>query len=245
MLGTKGIETNLNIRTTVLALLLVLSCNVVAAGENYRYFPGAPLDEKTLRAQDRVEELYENGDYARALMICEEDLAPTGDKYAQYMIGFMYQAGQGVPQDPARALAWYRLAAERGEPALVKVRDALFKEMSPAKIAESNRIFVKLWKQMGDSTILLGLIRKDIDTLRNRTGSRIPGAPSGPITVIDLAGRVTSDSYYTAVEQRLRTRMAYLKTSVEISDIEVASEDESVKLLEAELKSELASLELP
>lgn len=232
-------------RMPVLAWLLVFACNVVVAGEGYRYFPGAPLDEKTMRAQERVEELYEQGDYARALMICQQDLAPKGDKYAQYMIGFMYVAGQGVPADNARALAWYRLAAERGEPALVQVRNVLYKQMSPEKIAESNRIFAELWQEMGDSKILLRLIRDDIDTLKRRTGTRIPGAASGPLTVIDLSGRVATDSYYTAVQQRLQTRLAYLRTNVEINDIEFASDDENVRNLEAELKTELASLNLP
>ena len=41
-------------------------------------------------------------------------MAEQGDAVAQYNLGFSYAYGTGVPQDDARALAWYRLAAEQG-----------------------------------------------------------------------------------------------------------------------------------
>jgi hypothetical protein len=158
----------LNIRKHIAASLLFFLCCTAVAGEAYKYFPGAPLDERTLRAQERVEELYENGEYSRALLIYENDLAPKGDKYAQYTIGYMHLAGKGVPQDRAKALAWYRLAAERGDPALVQARDTLFQQMTHEEIAQSNSLFVELWQDIGDNSILLDLIRDDINTLRHR-----------------------------------------------------------------------------
>ncbi len=33
---------------------------------------------------------------------------------AQYFLGFKYADGQGVPEDDAEAVRWYRLAAEQG-----------------------------------------------------------------------------------------------------------------------------------
>ena len=41
--------------------------------------------------------------------------AEQGDAPAQYMLGFRYNIGQGVPQDDAEAARWYRLAAEQGD----------------------------------------------------------------------------------------------------------------------------------
>ena len=35
---------------------------------------------------------------------------------AQYNLGIMYAKGQGVPQDYAEAVKWYRLAADQGIP---------------------------------------------------------------------------------------------------------------------------------
>ena len=40
--------------------------------------------------------------------------AEQGDADAQYNLGVMYATGEGVPQDEAEAVRWYRLAAEQG-----------------------------------------------------------------------------------------------------------------------------------
>jgi hypothetical protein len=226
-------------------LLGFASC-LVQAGESYKQFPGAPLDERTLRTQERVEELYQQGEFARALMIFEEDLAPKGDKYAQYTIGYMHLNGQGVPPNRARALAWYRLAAERGAPALVEARDSLSAKLTDEEIAESSRLFAELWKDMGDNRILLDLILDDLKILKERTGTRIRGAVSGPLTVIDMSGSgAANERFYLEVEERLQTRLAYLKTNVEIIDIDTRDGNPVVQGLEDDMKKVIASLELP
>ena len=52
---------------------------------------------------------YERGDYAAALNEWRP-LAEQGDVLAQYYLGTMYADGEGVPQDPAEATKWFRLA---------------------------------------------------------------------------------------------------------------------------------------
>ena len=54
-------------------------------------------------------------------MIQEPSIAPIriselskGHAGAQYNLGFMYANSQGVPQDDAEAVRWYRLAADQG-----------------------------------------------------------------------------------------------------------------------------------
>jgi TPR repeat protein len=41
-------------------------------------------------------------------------LAEQGEAYAQYNLGVMYANGEGVPENDAEAVRWYRLAAEQG-----------------------------------------------------------------------------------------------------------------------------------
>ena len=41
-------------------------------------------------------------------------LAEQGNAVAQYNLGFRYANGDGVPQDNAEAVRWWRLAAEQG-----------------------------------------------------------------------------------------------------------------------------------
>ena len=48
-----------------------------------------------------------------------EDLRSCGEQgyaYAQFNLWAMYANGEGVPQDDAEAVRWYRLAAEQGYP---------------------------------------------------------------------------------------------------------------------------------
>ena len=56
---------------------------------------------------------YQAGDYATALQEWTP-LAEAGDASAQFILGVMYFTGQGVPQDDAEAVKWYRLAADQG-----------------------------------------------------------------------------------------------------------------------------------
>ena len=55
----------------------------------------------------------QSGDFATALREWTP-LAEQGDARAQYNLGIMYGKGDGVPQDDAEAVKWYRLAAAQG-----------------------------------------------------------------------------------------------------------------------------------
>jgi len=55
---------------------------------------------------------YGRGYYATALLI--RPLAEQGNAIAQYNLAVMYDEGQGVPQNQAEAMKWYRLAADQG-----------------------------------------------------------------------------------------------------------------------------------
>jgi TPR repeat protein len=52
------------------------------------------------------------GSYATALQHLRP-LADQGDARAQFILGAMYAEGQGVPQNFADPVKWYRLAADR------------------------------------------------------------------------------------------------------------------------------------
>ena len=57
---------------------------------------------------------YFAGDYTTALKEWKHE-AEQGNASAQYMLGYMYDAGDGVLQDFTEALKWYRLSAEQGD----------------------------------------------------------------------------------------------------------------------------------
>ena len=43
-------------------------------------------------------------------------VAEQGNIEAQFILGFMYESGEGVPEDDAKAAQWYEKAAQQGEP---------------------------------------------------------------------------------------------------------------------------------
>ncbi len=236
----------MKIRLALIAGLLAALCCASVQAQTYRPFPGETMNKRTLDTQERVEALYDAGEYERALFIYEKALAPLGDKYAQYMVGYMHLNAQSVPQDKVGALAWYRIAAERGEPILRQARDQLIERMTPPEIAVSNRIFLDLWQSIGDTKLIMQLIREDMNTLKSRTGTRIRGAAtSGPALIYRPSGELRPPNYYRDVRVRLETRLSYLEITVEVKDIDVESDDEALQLLEEQVKSELAALEIP
>jgi len=56
---------------------------------------------------------YKRGDYVTALQEWRP-LAERGHAEAQFLIGDMYANGEGVPENDALAVKWWRKAAEQG-----------------------------------------------------------------------------------------------------------------------------------
>ena len=214
--------------TVILAFLLCLHPVVVSAQAASTY-PEIPIDSKTLRVQEQADRVYERTDYERAFFIYRNELAPIGDKYAQYMVGYMYLAGKGVREDHVTASAWYRLAAERGTKEFIKARDRLVSRLDAGEMARSDQLFVQLRKDYGDLTVLMQALREDFKALQARTGSRL-ASDTSPVAVINLnrpSGSRSGSDYYGQIERRIQARLEYLahKTQIEIIDIDVASLD--------------------
>jgi uncharacterized protein len=60
-------------------------------------------------------------------------------------LGFMYANGRGVSQNFVEAHKWYNLAAAHGDKNAAAICDDLAKRMSPAQIAEAQRL-AREWK---------------------------------------------------------------------------------------------------
>ncbi len=114
-----------------------------------------PLAEQgDARAQFRLGFMYAKGqgvsqDYAEAIKWYQK-AAEQGDAAAQNNLGFTYSRGQGIPQDYTLAHMWYNLAASHWPPGsdrdmAVKNRDIVAAKMTPAQIAEAQRL-AREWK---------------------------------------------------------------------------------------------------
>jgi len=71
--------------------------------------------------------------------------AEQGHAGAQAQLGLMYTKGQRVPQDYVQAHMWLSLAAAQGDKRAPKRRDRLAKKMTPAQLAEAQRL-AREWK---------------------------------------------------------------------------------------------------
>ena len=169
--------------------------------------PGIDLDAKTLSVQAKAEELFSRGDFRRAHVIYLNDLAPIGDKYAQYMLGFMSGNGLGVEQDPVLASAWYRLAAERGEPAeFVAIRDEALAKLDGADTGRSDAIFVGLCGEFSDIAISMQAVLEEFEDLRQVfTGSRLGGS-SAALTIVEprAGGSQSGDTFIRSAKLRMQ-----------------------------------------
>jgi len=237
-------NTALKTRLAFIAGLLATSLCAGALAQNYKPFPGEVVNQRTRTIQERVEAIYAAGDYRRALLIYEKDLAPLGDKYAQYMVGYMHLNGEGIDSDRATALAWFRLAAERGEPLLQRIRDEVVQQMTPSEVAVSDQIYLELWREIGDHALIMDLIHEDMDILRSQTGTRIPsGSTASSAVIFRPSGETVGPNFYRDVRTRLEARIAYLDARVEISDDVVADELQHMTSQEAEVKEELSAMD--
>ncbi len=71
--------------------------------------------------------------------------AEQGLADAQHSIGVSYMLGESIRQDYVLAHMWMNLAAAQGHPAAVSDRNALARNMTPAQIAEAQRL-AREWK---------------------------------------------------------------------------------------------------
>lgn len=184
-------------------------------------FFGSRFDSGMLAIQEKVEALYQQGEYERALFIYENELAPLGDKYAQYMVGFMHLTGTGVPEDAIEASAWYRLAAERSYPEFVAVRDRLLEAFSEPDLLNSDQQYRALRRKYSDLVILERLIREDLKLLEPSTGSRLAGSSSA-ITVLEpRSGKVVPvEQVQARARQRIEERLDLIDAMIEPEKVE-------------------------
>jgi len=153
-------------------------------GETVRWHRKA-ADKGYAEAQTNLGTMYDLGlgvtqDYSEAVRWFRK-AAEQGQAVAQDKLGVMYMKGLGVPQDYAQAHMWYNLAAAQGQKLGRKYRDLLAKQMTPAQIAEAQKL-AREWKARSGSRIWL------LISLSLNPGKERPQ---------DLTGEVSVGSYHS------------------------------------------------
>lgn len=215
--------TRLNTLLKLLVFALAFGSVTVAVAQRSAGNLSVELDSRTLSVQAKAEELYERGDYRRAHVIYRNDLAPIGDKYSQYMLGFMSLTGLGVEQDPVLASAWYRLAAERGEPReFVAIRDEMLGQLDAVDRKRSDEIYLGLRRQYSDIAISMREAREAFEGLSTvTTGSRL-GSTSSAVTIVEprAGSSLSGDALIYRLQRRMQGHLDHITAVLGIDRID-------------------------
>lgn len=220
------VETTLNKRIQIILLPLLLLLWATAPAQ-WSEFPSGNLDSRTTRIQEKAESLYQRGDWERAHFIYVNELAPLGDKYAQYMAGYMCQWGHGVEKDPVMASAWYRIAAERDSPEFVEVRDQMMESLGPEDRDRSDIEYIELRKKYSDLIVVMKLLSSEYAELQDAgTGSNLSGR-GGSVTMIDprSGASISRDILVSRRLAQMQARLDFLTDKLQIAHIEARGLD--------------------
>lgn len=229
----KAITRN-SLQLLCLAAILMLA-SVASAGSS---FPGQSPNDSRIKTQQKADKLFEKGEYKRAMFIYRKELAPVGDKFAQYMVGYMHYSGRGADEDRVMASAWYRLAAERNEENFVRARDLLMSLLNDEQRARSDSIYQELRAEMGDVVLISQLINEDLSFLASRRGNEL--LLRADFERLNFGQKV---GVYKDTIERLEQRIDYL---VEVLATDPAASDlerEKVRLMEEDVRREIKVFE--
>ena len=224
-------------------LILLTMLSSASSWAEWSPFETGELDSRTDRTQAKVETLYKRGDYKRAHFIYSNELARLGDKYAQYMTGYMYLNGQGVAEDKVKASAWYRIAAERRVPEFMAVRDQLMRTLNDDQRAESDELYIELRQEYSDMVIIMGLLTKDLKGLKqSRTGSRLSSGNSSSVMVIDPNTGIPTpaDQIRNRALRKAQARLDFLTGRLDVDTVRAEQADDQVDDLWARINEFLS-----
>jgi hypothetical protein len=220
----------LSLRFAAVSILLTFA---MAAFAQEGYLGEAPT-RSILKSQEKADDYFAKGKFGKAMLIYRDDLAQIGDKYAQYMVAYMYLAGKGVQEDAIVASAWYRLAAQRENDQYVRIRDGLLSLFNDEQRSRSDLLYVDLRREMGDIMLVHKLIRDDIEVLHRRTGTELFNQD------IERGNYGQQLDVFDAAVDRIGSRLEFLQRQIELETTLDDAEQEilATLILEAEREVE-------
>jgi TPR repeat protein len=98
--------------TLMASSLILAAIGGTAFAGPIEFFQGVYQDLFGPTQFEKAKAAYDSKDYATAAQLWQP-LADHGDAMAQFYLGWLYEAGMGVPRNYAEAAKWYRLSAEQ------------------------------------------------------------------------------------------------------------------------------------
>ncbi len=113
-----------------------------------------------------------------------EYAAAYADKTSQLSLATLYRNGEGVERDLAMAYAWLDLAAERGYPAFLAEREAVWHSLDEAQQARAVELTTEIYTRYGDAIAKRRHRDQMVRYLRKSVASH-PSLAGGHIVTID------------------------------------------------------------
>jgi len=200
-----------------LAAVLLLAVSMAALSQDG--FPGGDASRNILKAQEKADSYFAKGKFDKAMLIYRDELAPVGDKYSQYMIGYMYLAGKGVQED----------AIQRENAQYVRICDGLLALFNDEQLSRSDQLYVGLRQDMGDMMLVHKMLQRDLQILRHRSGSELFLQAE-----IERGSSRFGREEFDAAVSRIVSRIEYLERQMAVEKTLAESEKEELaKLLDA------------
>jgi len=178
------------------AALAALSLLAVKAeptfAQSYGYAEHAPGTDLTAEGN----RFYQNGWFFTARHRFKR-AAHWADKMAQHNLGVIWYRGDGVERDPARAWAWFELAAERDYPEFVGIANAVWDELSPVDRQRGRAYLDDLMPRYEDAVAVPRTARRMTWDRRQVTGSRVGFVGNLEIYDIDSAVPRSGEEYFS------------------------------------------------
>lgn len=119
---------------------------------------------------------FKKGDYSHAVSMFKV-ASSWAYKPAQYDLGLMYFNGEGTSVNRSLGAAWMILAAERGNPHYVRLRDQMVTVLTNAEFAKTDKLWAELRETYGDKVALRRAKAQWAFVKGQMTGSRVGGDP--------------------------------------------------------------------
>jgi len=195
--------------------------------------------------QNKADELFEKGKYQRAYTIYLNDLAPIGDKFAQYMVGFMTLNGLVAKENPVLASAWFRLAAERDTAQFIKVRDDLNRQLDSVEMESSDQIYLRLRRQFSDVAVRMREVRMCHAELRGGSTGTRTNTTSYPITLVKPreGATISMDAYNEQVTRDMQKALDFIVATLKIEPIDAEIDEARINELEEQVTAYLARVD--
>jgi hypothetical protein len=107
--------------------------------------------------------------------------ARYADKYSQHRLSLLYWHGVGVREDRVEAYLWADIAAERGYPQFLAIRERMWRALTPEQQTDVARRGPALYAEFGDP-----VAKRRFEIALGRSRTEVTGSRTGSVGFVEV-----------------------------------------------------------